>query len=372
MTKFSRAFAAAVCLAVLSLQVAPPSAADDVVTHECLTVRSEDGITAMRFAGANRYETAVCISRLSWRREWTKSVVLARGDKYPDALAGAPLAAQYEGPLLLTQTDAIPSDVLNEIQRILVPGRTVYLLGGTSAISDDVRGTLEDLGYQTERLAGANRYETAVEVAKRLSTSNFFFATGTDFPDALAAGNAAAAFTVIRRDDGDANTRAFAVLLTDGDSMPQHVVEFASMRASEYPDPIWFAVGGRANRAATDAFGDSALTDRFVGTNRYDTAAQVAEIFFDLNYPHRPFIGSHPPLDLTLATGSNFPDALAAAGTLGGMHAYPMILVQNFSIGDHGVRLLVDHGDSIESLLVVGGTSVVRDDIVDQAMQMLK
>jgi len=360
-------------LAILGIQaVLPSSAIGSGDLDRCYSFRDEGDVTANRLAGANRYETAVCISRRAWERSWTQTVVLARGDKYPDALAGAPLAANYRGPLLLTNTDAMPEVVLDEIQRILVPGRTVYLLGGTSAISDEVRSTLDDLGYRTERIAGADRYETAIEIAKRLPTSNFFFATGTDYPDALAAGNAAAAFTSAGRDDNNPGTRPYAILLTAGGEVTEDVADFARQRANVYSDPIWFTVGGWADRAASKVFEQHLLADRFVGTNRYDTAAQVAEIFFDLDYPYRPITSSHPPIDVTLTTGTNFPDALAAAGTLGGAWEFPLILVQNYSVGDHGAALLNDQHGTVKYLWTVGGLSTVRESIVDEAIQILE
>ncbi|MDZ4655671.1 MAG: cell wall-binding repeat-containing protein, partial [Coriobacteriia bacterium] len=73
---------------------------------------------------------------------------------------------------------------------------SVLILGGTGAVSkaveDDLKVTFGDLAV--ERLAGVNRYATAVAVATYgvdhcgLAWNSLAFATGTNFPDALSGG----------------------------------------------------------------------------------------------------------------------------------------------------------------------------------------
>ncbi len=96
-----------------------------------------------------------------------QAVVLARSDFFADALAGGPLAAHSGGPLLITPGASLSSTldprVLAEIQRVLVPGGTVFILGGDLAISSNVDSTLEGLGYQVIREAGADEYGTAIQ-----------------------------------------------------------------------------------------------------------------------------------------------------------------------------------------------------------------
>lgn len=60
---------------------------------------------AERLAGLNRYETAIEISQAAFPEDDSvDNVVLARGDDFPDALAGVPLANDLEAPILLTRT----------------------------------------------------------------------------------------------------------------------------------------------------------------------------------------------------------------------------------------------------------------------------
>ena len=60
-------------------------------------------------------------------------VYLATGRNFPDALAGGPVAANGDGPLLLVPGSCVPTSVRDEIER-LAPDRLV-LLGGSGAVS---------------------------------------------------------------------------------------------------------------------------------------------------------------------------------------------------------------------------------------------
>jgi hypothetical protein len=120
-------------------------------------------------------------------------VALARSTDFADALAGTPLAVDLDAPVLLTAPTSLDQRVLAEIQRILPAGGTVHLLGGTAALSAEVEDAIKAAGYQTVRVAGATRIETSIAIAELLEPSTVLIATGFDFPDALAAGAAAAA-----------------------------------------------------------------------------------------------------------------------------------------------------------------------------------
>lgn len=92
--------------------------------------------------------------------------VIARADVFADAMAGGPLAGS-EGPLLLTPSNRLDEDVARELVRVLPDGETVYVLGGEAAIEEAVVDDLE-LRWEVERLAGAERTETAALVAEEV------------------------------------------------------------------------------------------------------------------------------------------------------------------------------------------------------------
>ena len=242
----------------------------------------------VRVAGSDRVETAVLSSFFT--DGGARSVVLARSDQYADSLSGAALAAAKDGPLLLTPTAALDPRTLAEIRRCLPEGGTVYLLGGTDALSTAVEGAVRDAGYATSRLGGADRFATSLAVLEQGlgSVSDVLLATGHGFADALPAGAAAGAV-------------GGAVLLTDGGVLPPAV----SSWLSSHPAAV-YAVGGPAAAADPQAV-------PLVGADRYQTAADVARAFFDR------------PVALGVASGLDWPDALAGGASMGRGHG-PLLL----------------------------------------------
>ena len=158
---------------------------------------------ATRIGGSDRYATAIAASFNTFPAQGAAAVVLARGDLFPDALSGVPLAGVYGGPLLLTPPTILLPSVLIEIKRVLAPGGTVILMGGTGALSSNVQNDLTaalGAGFTVKRLAGTDRFDTSLKAAAEvqardtavgLSFGPVMVATGLNFPDALAAGAAA-------------------------------------------------------------------------------------------------------------------------------------------------------------------------------------
>ncbi len=91
--------------------------------------------TVTRLAGATRYDTAAEISKAHFT-PGVPVVYVAVGDNFPDALAGAPLAALSGGPILLVTSTAIPNPTRHELDRL--KPQSIVILGGTGVVSDTV------------------------------------------------------------------------------------------------------------------------------------------------------------------------------------------------------------------------------------------
>ncbi|MFP3489732.1 cell wall-binding repeat-containing protein, partial [Staphylococcus sp. SIMBA_130] len=67
--------------------------------------------------------------------------------------------------------------------------KKIYILGGTGAVSENIKSTLEKKLYvqEVERVSGKDRYATAVEIAEEVGGFNqAILASGNDSsPDAL-------------------------------------------------------------------------------------------------------------------------------------------------------------------------------------------
>jgi len=169
--------------------------------------------TVVRLAGSDRYATAVEISKYGFPSDGSAdTVVIATGDSFADALTGGPAAVAFNGPVLLTDSGALPAVTRQEIIR-LDPTRIV-VLGGASAVSSAVFDELGQLADDVERLAGSDRYGTAINISRSAfpdGSDRVYISTGSDFPDALAGAAAAA-------DQGA------PMLLVPGTSLPGSVV----------------------------------------------------------------------------------------------------------------------------------------------------
>jgi spore germination protein YaaH/putative cell wall-binding protein len=89
-----------------------------------------------RLSGADRYATAVAVSRATTKSDAPRSVYLATGASFPDGLAGTPVAARAGGPLLIVPASGLTPAVAEELRR-LNPSRVV-ILGGPSVVSSTV------------------------------------------------------------------------------------------------------------------------------------------------------------------------------------------------------------------------------------------
>lgn len=216
-------------------------------------------------------DSALQVSRARFRADAARHAVVTRDDRFPDALAGAPLTA--DGPLLLTPTGGLSGEVAAELQRVLSPGATVYLLGGPTALSGKVDRAIRGLGLTPERLSGATRVDTALAVADEVR--RLYGDTGT-VAIARAAG-------IDSDPDGPtgwvdsvtggawAADRGVPVLITPSDTLPGSVRAWVDADGAD----TTFVFGGPS--AVSDAV-VAALPRgvRVSGTDRTDTAAAVA------------------------------------------------------------------------------------------------
>ncbi|HZQ56819.1 MAG TPA: cell wall-binding repeat-containing protein [Acidimicrobiales bacterium] len=277
-----------------------------------------------RLSGVDRVATAISISASAFPAG-ANSAVLSRSDDFPDALAGTPLAVAKGGPLLLTPPAGLDPRVAAELQRLLPSGASVYLLGGTAALSDAVAAAVTNLGFRVVRLAGADRFETAAVVAAQGlgSPTTVFVTTGTAFADALVSGVAAAAVHG-------------AVLLTNGASVPAATAQYLSSHGGL----TVHAVGGSAAAAGI------ATTDSFVGTDRYDTARLVATHFFPA------------PTSVGIASGATFADGLSG-GTQIARVGGPLLLSGPAALPTATQQYLGSAEPTITTAYLYGGTAAV-------------
>jgi putative cell wall-binding protein len=314
-----------------------------------------------RVFGADRYLTGVQVSQSQWAdaggdstaRAKAQAVVLTRGDTFPDALSGVPLAAKVHGPLLLTEPATLTSATAAEIQRVLGPGagQPVYILGGTGAVSSAVEAQLTRDGYAVTRYSGANRYLTALDVARRGlgDPSRIVVATGDGYADALTAGPFAAGPDAL-------NGAPAAIVLSNGHSLDAATAAYVSGKlAAAAPGDCGAVttVGVQATVAVQSATRPGACSIPLAGLDRYATAETVAKQF-----PAGTSVG--------VATGGGFADALTGGAAMAAL-GRPLVLTDPKMLGDSPrLWLVAAHQAGVTSTVVFGGPGAVGDGVFAQ------
>ncbi len=164
-----------------------------VVSNAVLTEIGGHAELVSRVGGFDRYDTAARLAAQEFPRS-VSTVFVAAGASYADVLAAGPMAGGMSAPVLLTLRDGLPSSTIEQLAR-LRPQR-IFLVGGEGAVAESVIRTLRVYSADVIRLAGADRYATAVAISAAAfpdGAETVFLSTGQDFADGLTAGPAAAA-----------------------------------------------------------------------------------------------------------------------------------------------------------------------------------
>lgn len=172
-----------------------------------------------------------------------------------------------------------------------------------------INGSVDPWSYYSGRIAGADRFDTSVQVALGSYSAGqanvVYVANGVNFPDALAASAAAARL-------------GGPLLLTRQDFVPASVVNAITKLAP----PKIVVVGGLA-AVGTSAFAQlqklAPSVTRVSGDDRFATSRAVAGAF----------AGKHVD-SVFIATGNSFPDALVA-GSAAGYQGGALLLVNGWS-----------------------------------------
>ncbi len=321
-----------------------------------------DHAAIVRVDGATRVHTAAGLSQtLGGSPSDVDTVVIARADRYADALAGAPLAASLDGPLLLTGRDRLSDATADEIDRLGIS--TAIVLGGTAAVSQQVVDDLRSHDVDTvRRIGGADRFETAARVAAELDGAHVYVVEGIHadpsrgWPDAIAASGLAA-------------HRVRPILLVEQDQLPPATRRFLRDQGTGSAIVIGgtAAVGDEvmAQIADPDDDGDTDVrVQRVSGSSRYETSVAVAQRSID---------AGADPARLWLATGTNWPDGLAAGAAVGATGGV-LLLVDGAQLSAAGASWswIAEHAADTSTLGLVGGEAAIGPHIALAARQVVE
>lgn len=324
---------------------------------ECLNGDCEFSGGVSRIAGSNRYATAVAVSQEGWPNG-ASTVILVRGDETVesspgapvDASAGAPLAYEMNAPVLITPSSSLHSLTQSEIQRL--GASRVIILGGTAAISSSVQNSLQNMGLQVERIAGANRFETAALIGTRLRNESgggplgtAFIVNSHSYTDALAVAPHAA-------------RQGFPILLVHGTNTPISTHTQNAISSLGISNVV--VVGGTA-AISNNVYNAIPVNSRIrvSGANRYATAVQ-------LNSRYLPS-GTQ---EIFITEGREFVDAMSGA-VLAAKRNSGLLMVNNNDTAPPAEVQTYYTGRSFPIVIILGGPAMINTSIENWFVQNL-
>ena len=294
----------------------------------------------LRIYGKGRIETSMKSAdalKKSLALDKFSTVVIATGTNYPDALTGCYLAKVKDAPMLLVD-DSTQTKIQNYLGGNLNSGGKVYLLGGTGVISESFEKNLKAMEYDVERLFGANRYDTNLEILKEanVKSEDLLVCTGNGFADSLSASAAGK-----------------PIMLVDMSLSEKQKTYLNGLDKNKKA----YLIGGTG--VVSDLFKSqfkpyaSKGISRVYGDNRYETSKAVAETFFA------------KADSIVLAYAQNFPDGLSGGPLAMSLDA-PLMLVD-----DKNYKHAVTYADKagVKKVAVLGGTSLISDEVVNKIVQ---
>ncbi len=296
--------------------------------------------TAERLEGANRTLTAIAVAEKGWPNG-AATVVLTRDDDFPDALAGAPLARMNDAPILLTNSLALSPETAQEIAK-LHPTK-IIILGSDDVVSTEIENTLKQ-SSKVERIGGKDRFETAAQIAQRVGNASgkVVIAYGMDYPDALAVSPWAA-------------KNGVPILLSLTDTLTSYTYD-----ALQQLKPSQTIVVGGSGVVSNAVASTLPNVERYSGTDRFKTAASIGKYLGQTDGTQLN------PSNIFVATGMNWPDALAASA-LAGRDGNPIILALTRSALDpEEANYIFSHYAAVTKVTALGSVDVVPDSTVNQ------
>jgi N-acetylmuramoyl-L-alanine amidase len=226
------------------------------------------------------------------------------------------------------------------------PNSRVLRTSNNSIIWTNVPGEQITRNLKTERIAGTNRYTTAISISKTLFPNGFaennqaktvILATGIVPPDALSAGTLSSRY------------ENAPILLNDGDSLrPEVRAELIRLRASKVI--ILGSPGAVSSNVEAEIKSLKIMTERVYGKDRYETNLKILNKLGPVN-------------GVFVASGRNFADALAAS-PIAASNNWAIVLTEPNKISDAALQYIQG-----KKIVILGSPGAIADSVQTQILQ---
>lgn len=306
--------------------------------------------TWKRLEGSNRYGTMAAIVSEGFAS--SDLAVLVTGSNYPDALVASSVAGSLNCPVILTKPDKLSAQAKEQLKRLGV--KRVHIVGGTTVVTEAVLNELKgsDLNIIPIRsVGGANRQATSLNALNFIQGRGKFdgtvvVATGYNYADALSIGPWC-------------YKTSTPILLTKKDGTLTTAQANAAKNAGVSKVIIVGGTAAVSDRVVSQLGLSQSAATRISGNDRYETSKAIAE--FEL--------GQGMGLtNVTVATGQNFPDALAGAALCGSKNSALILAKDTASAG----LKLIDADAGVLVGYALGGEGAVSASVFDYVQSLTK
>ena len=281
------------------------------------------------FGGRDRYDTALRLANNFGRVKTLGNVptaFIASGYTLVDAVSVSGLAGFLDAPVLLTPSDSLHGGVADFIEDYGVG--TIYVLGGSAAVSDSVLEDLEALANEptVTRIEGADRYATAAAVASKLGGGAAW--CGGEDAAALLVNGGDVSLADAMMVGPVAHRLQLPVLMTAADELPSATADFIEAEDIEHIVIVGGtdAVSEDVANAVSDAGVDT--VERIAGDSPAATSVALANLAHNGCSDDLSVVS---PDTVALVHQDALPDGVAAApvltSTFAGGDLVPILLV---------------------------------------------
>lgn len=313
-----------------------------IVCSLSFTTNAEDSYSVNRIYGKDRYETSLSIAN-NFESEKLKSVIIASGSNFPDALSGSVLSRKVDAPILLVGNDMVSrNEVIDFIKNKLSKDSTIYILGGEYSVDENFVESLKSIGYKNiNRMGGNDRFSTNAMIIDSLDLEKntpVVLVNGFGFADALSVSSIAA-------------SKGYPVIMCGSSQLYD---ETKKILKKIQPSTVYIiggtgSIDGSMNykiKQVLSYLNDNGII-RISGENRYDTSLNICKYFT-------------PSSDTAIiASGRSFADALSGSALASKMNS-PIILTDGIDISKQ--KQYFDDSE-YKKLILLGGTGVIGENI---------
>lgn len=310
-----------------------------------------------RLWGADRYATMAAVNARGFAKGSSPTVIVTSGTAFPDALNASALAGMLQCPIVTTAPGSLSAKASSELRRL--GASRVYILGGTSAVSQRVEQSIKALGVgKVTRIGGADRFATCVGIynlGRSLGkwSDTCIVASGQNFADAMSVGPYAYAAKA-------------PIFIVSGGRLTS--AEVSAIRSGGFKKVI--VVGGDAAvdyRSLSSTLGGGFSYQRLYGADRYETSRAIADWSAGLakGAAFQPAASARLSYrGMAIADGRNFPDALVAAPLLGKSRSVLQLVSDSREVQAIAARCKASHAKEMGRCYALGGTAAVPEKVV--------